>query len=216
LSQETTAGALSSIIYYLAKHPSFQTLARSEVDRILPSLPSSPDITIEILNNLPTVTACVQESMRMNNPSNYTLPRISNTPKTLGPYAIPSGTRMSFNASSVQHLERTFITPSHDTFDPTRFLVYPTPTDSDEKTAGIPTVSPLTNQIAVFGLGLRQCPARHFALWELRTILTLLLHKYTWSLPDSSPHSDRVINAFSFGTSLNLPKDLDIVFTKRV
>jgi cytochrome P450 len=155
--------------------------------------------------------------MRMNNPSNFTLPRISSTPKTLGPYTIPPNTPMCFNVSTVQHLSRTFTTPSHDTFDPTRFLIYPPSTDStDEKTSGLPKASPLTNQTAPFGLGLRQCPARHFALWELRTLLTLLLHKYTWSLPPTSPHSSRVINAFSFGTNLNLPKDLDIVFTKRV
>jgi len=214
---ETTAGGLSSIVYYLAKHPEFQSLARKEVDRVLSSS-SDAELDVDTLNALPTVMACIQESMRMNNPSNFTLPRLSAVPKNLGGYEIPAGTMMCFNVSAVHHLSGTFDSPPHDTFDSTRFLIYP-PSVDGSKQNGTPipnSNAALASQTAFFGLGIRQCPARHFAMWELRTILTLLLKEYEWSLPEGSGHEGRVKNAFSFGTNLNLPKGLEVVFKKRV
>lgn len=130
----------------------------------------------------------------MNNPSNFTLPRSNSVATTLGHYYIPSDTLMSFSMSGVHHLEMTW--ERHDQYNPERFM------DSNGRGT------------AFFGAGLRQCPARQFAMWELRTIAILLLSEYRWSLPPGSIHEDRVQNSFSFSTNLNLLKDLFVTFTR--
>lgn len=168
-----------------------------------------------MLTNMPFGLACIQETMRMNNASNFTLPREADTPMTLGEYIIPPKTMMCFNVSAVHHLEKTWT--DHQSYNPSRFMISQAPnhvngSDSvDEKSPGNSTFP-----IAPFGLGLRQCPARHFATWELRAVLAMLLVNYRWSLadPETSIHRNFVKNAFSFGTNLNLPKDLDIIFEK--
>ncbi|KAF9465677.1 cytochrome P450 [Collybia nuda] len=190
---ETTAGALSSIVYYFATHPEHQETARAEVARIL-----SPKDTLDttLITQMPFVYACIQESMRMNNPSNFTLPRSNSIPTTLGKYAIPTGTLMCFSMSGVHHLEKTW--ESHEEYLPRRFM------DSGAGAGGT----------AFFGAGLRQCPARHFAMWELRTITIMLLNEFRWTLPPGSIHEERVKNSFSFSTNLNLPTDLFVTFER--
>lgn len=205
---DTSAGALSSLIYFLAKHQIYQTQARDEAKKVIQG---SQTLDQEMFNNMPFGLACVQETMRMNNASNFTLPREADTAMTLGNYVIPPKTMMCFNVSAVHHLEKTWT--DHTIYNPSRFMTAGNVNDTDVS-AKNPSNS--TFPIAPFGLGLRQCPARHFATWELRVVLAMLLVNYRWSLadPETSIHKDFVQNAFSFGTNLNLPKDLDIVFEK--
>ena len=140
--------------------------------------------------------------------------------KVLGGYRIPRGTLMCFNMSAVHHLNGIFGEGEggEGVFDPRRFLesapAFTGQSDSDSECA-VQKASTLVNHIAPFGLGLRQCPARHFTMWELRTVLTLLLSKYEWRLPEKSVHRERVINGFSFGSNLNRPKELGMRFWKR-
>ena len=181
-------------MYYLAQNPDSQAKAREEV---LSSLNNGKDPNMDTVMRMPYLFACIKEAMRMNNPSNATLPRSAVVPTQLGSYTIPPNTLMMFNISALHHLESEF--KEHDRFNPERFML----------------VSDDNAPVAFFGLGLRQCPARNFAMWELRTVTALLLKEYEWHLPKASPHTHRVHNAFSFSTHLNLPLDLDIVFTKR-
>ena len=170
-------------------HPEHQDTARSEVLR---EYTSNDSLDTDLITRMPFVFACIQEAMRMNNSSNFTLPRSNSIATTLGDYYIPPDTLMCFSMSGVHHLEKTW--ESHDQYNPERFM--------NSNGGGT----------AFFGAGLRQCPARHFAMWELRTITIMLLKTYKWSLPPESIHKDRVQNSFSFSTNLNLPKDLFVTF----
>lgn len=64
-----------------------------------------------------------------------------------------------------------------------------------------------------FALGPRQCPARNFAMYELRTLAAMLLQQWEWNLPADSPHHDGIKNGFS-SFALSLPRDMDIIFRK--
>jgi cytochrome P450 len=64
-SQDTTAGAMSSLVYYLAKHSQFQARAREEV---LAALGHSAEPDIENLRKMPFTLACIRESLRINTP----------------------------------------------------------------------------------------------------------------------------------------------------
>jgi len=68
--------------------------------------------------------------------------------------------------------------------------------------------------IRPFALGPRQCPARNFAMYELRTLAAMILQQWEWSLPEDSPHKAYPKNGFS-PFALSLPRDMYIQFTKR-
>ncbi|GJJ12828.1 hypothetical protein Clacol_007073 [Clathrus columnatus] len=88
---DTAAGALSSLVYYLAKYPTYQNQARDEAKKVIQN---SDTLDQEMLTKMPFGLACIQETMRMNNSSNSTLPREADTPMILGEYHIPPKTMM--------------------------------------------------------------------------------------------------------------------------
>lgn len=196
---DTTAAALASLIYFLAKHPIHQVRARSEVRSVLGH---SEDPTIETLARMPYLSACIKESLRMNNPSNFPLPRISRDGVTLaGNIRIPPGTPVIFNVAAV-HRNDTYWNDA-EVYDPTRFLNK----DADA------SIEAENRAWFSFGAGHRQCPAQNFSLYEQRVLTALLLREYEWSLPQGSVHSDGLRNRFTF-SALNSPADLDINFKR--
>jgi len=183
------------VVYYLAKFPQYQDEARREVLSVLQAQGSeSPNIST--LTQMHFLLACIREALRMNNPSNFTMPREAEKEMFLGGYTIPPKTMMCFNMSVIHHLEATW--KVHDIYNPHRYR--------EMTTEALP--------LASFGLGLRRCPAQHFAMWQVRTVLAILLANYRWSLPKQSIHHDRICNGFSFSSNLNMPKDLEIEFVK--
>ncbi|EGO03907.1 hypothetical protein SERLA73DRAFT_175594 [Serpula lacrymans var. lacrymans S7.3] len=52
-------------------------------------------------------------------------------------------------------------------------------------------------------------------MYEMRTLASTLLREYEWTLPKDPIHADGIKNAFS-PFALTLPRDLDIIFRKRV
>lgn len=189
--QETTAGTLSSLVYYLAKYPENQGKARQEVLSVLGE-DGEPDM--DRIGQMKYLHACIQEAMRMNSPAIATFPRVATIPTKLGNYDIPPNTLMVLNIISVHHTEKTF--HDHGKYNPDRFVKG-------------------TGPLAGFGLGFRQCPARNIAMWQLRAVAALVLREYEWSLPEDSIHHGSVQNAFSFTTNLNAPQNLYLDFRKR-
>ena len=62
--QDTTAGAMSSLVYYFAKHPEMQARARAEVRAAVGA--AAP--TIDNMRDTPFVPACIREALRVNTP----------------------------------------------------------------------------------------------------------------------------------------------------
>ncbi|KAH8110287.1 cytochrome P450 [Phellopilus nigrolimitatus] len=194
---DTTAGALSTLVYCFAKYPEIQRKAREEVLTFLGT--DAP--TQESLLRLPYLQACIRESMRYNNPSTTNIPRVSTEPIRAGGLLIPPGTPVMLNMYGIMHNAAEW--PDADTFEPTRFL-----------RDGVGGAEDVPVGWAPFGLGPRQCPARSFSMYEQRTLMAMLLREYEWVLPADSSHVDGIRNAFS-AFALNLPEDLDIIFTRR-
>ncbi|PFH47747.1 hypothetical protein AMATHDRAFT_151389 [Amanita thiersii Skay4041] len=191
---DTTAGALSSIVYNFAKHPACQHRARQEVLEILKD---EVEPTIDDFSKMPFLQACIHESMRMNNPSTVTMPRVASVDTKLGKYVIPAGVPVLWNMSGALHNERDW--PDEAIFNPNRFL------DEDAEKS--------LEKWIPFGAGPRRCPGKNFSLYEQRVIVAALLRSYSWELPEKTIHKERLRNAFS-AFALNLPYELDIVFTK--
>lgn len=191
---DTTSGALSTLIYHLAKHPEYQTRARAEV---LSVLNGRSEPTIDDMKAVEFLNACIKEALRINSPISLLPARWTIEPVTLGKYHIPKGTSVVPNVCAVHHNPRNW--PDPEKFDPYRFI------DS--------MPSPVIN--IPFGIGPRQCVARQFSLFEQRTLICMLLMHYVWTLPGNSIHADHIKNEFgAFG--LSIPHDLDVEFVKRI
>ncbi|OBZ71768.1 hypothetical protein A0H81_08230 [Grifola frondosa] len=181
---DTTAGALS------VRAPKFS-----------PALAADPtgEPTLDALRAMPFLQACIRESLRVNAPILELIPRkaIRDTVVHSGDgtaVAIPAGTSVFVNVHAV-HLREDYWAQAAE-FNPDRFMEHD------------------TTQWMSFGLGPRQCPARNFAMHEMRTLCAMLLAEWEWTLPDDSPHRDHIKNAFSV-VALSLPKDLYIDFKRR-
>ncbi|TFK38345.1 cytochrome P450 [Crucibulum laeve] len=199
---DTTASAMSSLVYYLAQYPEYQERARKEVIKAL----GNDQPNTKNLNQIPFVQACIKEALRLNEPVTNTVPRISVSGWTVQgsngkEYYIPPNTPVILSITSV-HCNENYWTDA-GTFYPDRFLG-----TSASDQARIDTLSWIP-----FSRGPRQCPARHFAMYELKTVAALMLKSWEWSLPIGSPHAKGIKNGLSpFG--LSSPKNLFINFQK--
>ncbi|CAK5269981.1 unnamed protein product [Mycena citricolor] len=189
---DTSAGAMSTLFYFLATHPEIQKRARDEV---LSVIGSKGELTAENLgaNSLPFLNACIREALRINTPISYIVPRMSSADGQLGRYGIPAGTSLTINIYAIHHDEHNWENPH--SFRPGRF----------EK-EGLKSWLP-------FALGPRQCPARNFGMYEQRVLAAALLRQYEWRLPAGSIHEDKIQNAFS-PFALTVPHDLHLTFSQ--
>jgi cytochrome P450 len=191
-------------MFFLGQHPEMQARARAEAISVLETLDDPLNLTMADIQRMPFVTACVRETMRMNSPSTTTLPRISAEALQVGPYLIPPGTAMFVNMYSIGRSEQNWEDPR--VFCPERFLSQ----GFTEMTWG---GSSLETWIP-FSVGPRRCPAANFAMAEQRTLLAILLSRYTWTVPADSIHATAagIRNAPS-AFALNLPKAVTLTFS---
>ncbi|ORX77991.1 cytochrome P450 [Basidiobolus meristosporus CBS 931.73] len=193
--QDTTSNALASTIYYLAVHPVIQQQAREEAIRVLGNEPQDVWPTYEQQQNeLPFITAIMKESMRLTPSATQVLPRRCMKAVQFGEFVLPEGTPVNVDIYSMHHNPKNWDKPY--SFLPERFL--------NEKTehdlyAWMP-----------FGGGSRRCLGMNFSLIEQRVVLSMLLRKYAWSLPEDSIHTDRLRTTPSSG--LMEIRDLNVNF----
>ncbi|CAB4378828.1 unnamed protein product [Rhizophagus irregularis] len=64
-----------------------------------------------------------------------------------------------------------------------------------------------------FSAGPRNCLGQNFSLMEQKVIISMLLLKYNWTLPDNSINKDKLLLAPQF---LLRPVDLKLIFTERI
>uniref|UniRef100_D8Q5V5 Cytochrome P450 n=1 Tax=Schizophyllum commune (strain H4-8 / FGSC 9210) TaxID=578458 RepID=D8Q5V5_SCHCM len=200
---DTTAGAMSSLVYYFAKHPELQARARAEVRAAL----GDAEPTIDNMRATPFVQACIREALRVNTPIVYMVPRASARPaelvSALGKrYVLPAHTSVILNICAMHYNPSYWPNPA--SFDPDRFM-----NKNDKEVASVDA-----SLWMPFALGPRQCPARNFALYEMRTLLCMLVREWEWALPADSAHAGGLQNGFS-PFALSLPKDMDVVFRRR-
>jgi cytochrome P450 len=94
----------------------------------------------------------------------------------------------------------------HTGSDVSETLKEPKPKEEFSETPGVPAAW------VPFGMGRRRCPARNFALLELRVLVANLLRKYKWHLPEDSIHlKDGIKNGLS-PLAFSYPFDMHVVF----
>ncbi|RMZ88098.1 hypothetical protein DV736_g4669, partial [Chaetothyriales sp. CBS 134916] len=173
---ETSAIALTYLLWELSKDPALQAKLRAEVRSLSPAiiwrsvavdfdsftLPSPKEI-----DALPLLTAILMETLRLHAPIPGMEPRVSPAPCTpsghkLGRYdGIPGGVRVS-SMPYVLH-RNTEVFPSPETFNPSRWLDA-SPSQSKE----------MHRWFWAFGSGGRMCIGSHLAQQELKLVVAAI------------------------------------------
>ncbi|PVD36823.1 hypothetical protein C0Q70_03813 [Pomacea canaliculata] len=174
---DTTASAISWILYSLAQHPEHQQKVQAEVDAILMER-DSDDIEWDDLPKLEYLSRVIKEGMRLHCPVPF-IQRKLTQPTTVDGVTLPVGTQCTIQILNLHHNPQVWNDPW--TFNPDNFS--PENLQNKDTYAFVP-----------FSAGPRNCIGQHFAMNEEKVLLARLLRKYSFSL-DESHHVSRKIAA---------------------
>ncbi|KAJ1669114.1 hypothetical protein GGF38_002501, partial [Coemansia sp. RSA 25] len=164
---DTTSLTMSWALHYLMLYPAAYHKATAEVRT---AFPRHHTITYaEGKSRLPYIDACIYESMRIRAVSGVPLPRV--VPEggaTFQGHFLPAGTEIGINVAGANHHQGTWDNPRR--FIPERFI-------NDEKAKA---------NVLTFSSGVRICPGRNLAHYEMMTIIANLLKDYDFAMPPDS------------------------------
>ncbi|MCH5644901.1 cytochrome P450 [Gordonia sp. ABSL49_1] len=166
---ETTSGALSFTLYFLATNPDCLRRAQEEADAILGDDPDA-EPTFDQVSKFRHIRRCLDESLRIW----PTVPAFSRTPLSDtvlgGRYPMRTDDWALIMLGQVHRDPAVWDEPER--FDPDRFL----PEEIKKRPA---------HSYKPFGTGMRACIGRQFALHESVLVLARLVHRY-----DLTPDAD--------------------------
>ncbi len=159
---ETTSGALSFAMYYLATNPEIRRRAQAEADAVLGPDPDAVP-TFEQVSHLRYIRRVLDEGLRLW-PTAPGFARAPVAPTTLAGYRMTPAD-WALIVLPLIHRDPTVWGPDADVFDPDNFL--------PERVRARPA-----HAYKPFGTGDRACIGRQFALHEAVLVLARLLHRY--------------------------------------
>lgn len=161
---DTTATAMTNLLYLLMKDKRVLDKLRKELDGALPSGVVIPPY--EDVKDLPYLKACVEEGLRMRPPLSLGLPRKTVAATNIAGHLIQPGVTVSVPTWSIHHNEQLF--PDADKYKPERWLE----DDTDN----------LKKFVFPFSQGPRSCIGRNLAYFEQLVIISTLVRRYDLSL----------------------------------
>ncbi|CAB4414956.1 unnamed protein product [Rhizophagus irregularis] len=190
---DTTANALTTILYLLAVHKDAQSKVREEILRVL-----GDDLTpsMEQQKELKYMNMVINENLRLYPPIAQLPRRYPIQDVRFRDYVIPAKTPMILFVYGIHHSSKNWEDP--EKFIPERF--------ENERHNNYSWLS--------FGGGNRSCLGTNFSLIEQRIILCALLRKYEVSLPADSIHKKKLqIDHANSGTMG--PHPIPLIFKRR-
>ncbi|KAL1962675.1 hypothetical protein VTN77DRAFT_9309 [Rasamsonia byssochlamydoides] len=161
---ETTGGTLTTITFYLLREKRILSKLREE----LRSLPSDRELLLPYLEQLPYLTAVINEGLRLNVGVMSRLPRIAHEPIHYREWEIPPGTPVSETIYFVHH--DPIIFPDPEEFRPERWI--------EAQENGVR----LDQYLVCFSKGSRSCPGINLAYAELYLTLATVLTRFELEL----------------------------------
>jgi len=159
---ETTSGAMSFALYYLAKHPTALQLVRREADALWGDR-ADPEPTYDEIGRLTYTRQVLNEALRLW-PTAAAFSRHALEDTLLGGrIPLPAGQAVTVVAPMLHRQPVWGDNP--ELFDPSRF------TPEAEAARPVHAFKP-------FGTGERACIGRQFALHEATMLLAMLVHRY--------------------------------------
>ncbi|XP_031206305.1 cytochrome P450 4F4 isoform X3 [Mastomys coucha] len=168
---DTTASGLSWILYNLARHPEHQERCRQEVQELLKDR-QSIEIEWDDLAQLPFLTMCIKESLRLHPPVTVISRRCTQDVELPDGRVIPKGVICIINIFATHH--NPTVWPDPEVYDPYRF-------DPEN----IKDRSPLA--FIPFSAGPRNCIGQTFAMNEMKVALALTLLRFRVLPDDNEP-----------------------------
>ncbi|KAI9190440.1 hypothetical protein H9P43_001874 [Blastocladiella emersonii ATCC 22665] len=208
---DTTANALTFVLYSLGMNPEIQRKARAEVLAVMGDADKGmaagdfPFPTNDEQAQMPYLTAIIKETMRLY-PSVPAMPMR----ELMEPVTLSSGLHLgtgSFVASDVHAVQTAseYWGDDAEKFKPERFLA-----NEDKVMAMNPSAHDF--KWVPFGGGQRICLGQQFSIVEQRVILSMLLLRYEWTVtgnkaalagvPDTTP-SGNLLHATGIEIKLN-------------
>ena len=166
-SYETTASALTWILFLLAQHPRVMADLVSELEGGLPEAPARGGDALPLLDRV------IKESMRILPPVPYTI-RAANLETEMGGYHVPQGSRVICSHYLTHHMSELY--PEPEKFLPERWL----------------TINPSPYEYVPFSAGPRMCIGVTFAMQVMKISLAMILQRFR---PEVIPGAriDRVV-----------------------
>ncbi|KAF9947321.1 hypothetical protein BGZ65_008911, partial [Modicella reniformis] len=163
---ETSSTAMTHTLMYLVKNPKTLKRLREELDQATANnLPGAIPVYDQV-RNLPYLTACINESMRLRPVAATGLPREVNEDTVMSGYLIPKGTIVMAQIAQLHRNAEYF--PQPNAYIPERWL--------PEGESPFPPVQDFT--FYPFSAGTRNCVGKNFAMMEMRLILATILTSY--------------------------------------
>ncbi|KDP34508.1 hypothetical protein JCGZ_11058 [Jatropha curcas] len=148
------------------------------------------------VSQLPYLTTCVKETLRLHPPAPLMIPHCSTEACELMNFIVPKNTRVLVNAWAIGR--DPLVWEDSELFKPERFL----DSSLDFKTQNF--------NFLPFGSGRRMCPGLPMATRQLPLILASLIHCFDWSLPNGEDPALLDMND-KFGITLQKEQPLLIV-----
>uniref|UniRef100_A0A452T0P1 Leukotriene-B(4) omega-hydroxylase 2 n=1 Tax=Ursus maritimus TaxID=29073 RepID=A0A452T0P1_URSMA len=164
---DTTASGLSWVLYNLAKHPEYQERCRQEVQELLRDR-EPQEIEWDDLAQLPFLTMCIKESLRLHPPVTVISRCCTQDIVLPDGRVIPKGVICLISIFGTHH--NPSVWPDPEVYNPFRF----DPENIKER-------SPLA--FIPFSAGPRNCIGQTFAMTEMKVVLALTLLRFR-VLPD--------------------------------
>ncbi|XP_062592650.1 ultra-long-chain fatty acid omega-hydroxylase-like [Saccostrea cucullata] len=163
---DTTASAISWILFSLAEHPECQKKCQEEIERVV-SETKSGELEWKDLNRLEYLAMCIKEGMRLHSPVPGIL-RENQAPVKIDNFEIPAKTNIIISIHSLHH-NPTVWGEDHMEFKPERFT-----RENIEKRDSF--------AFCPFSAGPRNCIGQQFAMSEEKIVLATLLQKFDFSV----------------------------------
>lgn len=157
---DTTATAMTNLLYSLIKNPKVMQNLRTELDGALSKEDNIPPY--DQVKDLPYLRACIDEALRLRPPLSLGLPRKVVEDTVIAGHAVKGGTTVSVPTWSLHHNESLF--PDADSFIPERWL-------EDD-------IENLKKYVMPFSQGPRACLGRNLAFVEMLIIVSTLVRRY--------------------------------------
>ncbi|WKA05295.1 hypothetical protein VitviT2T_023270 [Vitis vinifera] len=170
---ETTATTATWALILLAANPDWQARARAEVLEICKDGTALPDA--EMLRNMKILTMVIQETLRLYPVSSFVAREAFEDVK-FKDLLVPKNTIIWIPVPTL-HQNPDVWGADVNLFNPERFA------------NGIQGACKIPQAYMPFGMGMRICVGQHFAMVELKVVLSLILSKFCFSLSPAYQHS---------------------------
>ncbi|KAL6922493.1 hypothetical protein FSST1_006519 [Fusarium sambucinum] len=164
---DTSALTITYALYHITSNPKILERLLNELKVAMPDL-DSPAV-LQKLEQLPFLSGCVKESLRMACPVPGRLPRIvpENKPLIVEGKQIPAGTIIGMSAYGM-HFAKSIWGPDAHEFNPDRWC-----SETGDK---------LDHWLVPFSKGARSCIGQNLALAEVRMTIAVLFRHFEFSL----------------------------------